>query len=191
MGQEIHVRQGKAGQPAFIVRRGLSRLLRLGIDVLGAVHAPGTDAYDHPGKALQRLSQADFPEEGVLGRHMTAGQENQVALPNQSLRILGVVTVQNVIGLEGDSRLRKGGCGIRSEPAGVRPIFRVGGDEQRPGVGGKDGTNPVNEFVVIAEQRPVGTNHIGAAGKKQNHGHFSLGMAKPGKYSSTKSTLST
>ena len=97
---------------------------------------------------------------------MTAGQKNQVALPDQSLRILCVVTVQDVIGLEGDSRLRKGGCGVRPEPAGAAPVFRIGGNKQRPGVGGKDGTNPVNEFVVIAEQRPVGTNHIGAAGKK-------------------------
>ena len=180
MGKDVDIRQAQAGREAGEVRGGFALFLRLNVDHISGVHASRADADHHPGIILQQLPQADLLEKGILGGNMASGQQNQVAVFNEPLGVLLVEAVQDVIALEGHSLQGKSPGGIRGKTAGAAPVFRVSGNEQRPGIGGQYLADPVDKVVGVAEKRPVRVIDIGTAGNEQYHKSFLLKISRRG-----------
>ena len=87
VGQHHDVGQAQSGEVALVGGiHGLAGQLRLGVDDGRAVHGTGADADDHALVVLQQIAQADAPEEGVLGGHVAAAEDDHVAAVDQILR---------------------------------------------------------------------------------------------------------
>ena len=100
---------------------------------------------------------------------MAAGQDDQVALPDQQLGFCFVPPVQDGGMAEVDAGLRKSSRKIPGEAVGVGVVIRVGSDEQRPGPGRQSRLEMVDKAVGRAEDRPFRPNDAGAAGHKNGH----------------------
>ena len=118
VGQDVHPGQPKSGGKALEIRVGLPFLLRLDVNLVGAVHTPRADAHDHALVSLQNLPEVNVPEERVLGGHMASGEDDKITLCHQRLRLIGVGAVQNGVAAEIHALITEGGNHVRAELAG-------------------------------------------------------------------------
>ena len=169
VGQNVHIRLGKSRQEPLKLRCGFSRLFRLGIDHIGAVHRAGADAHHHAGVILQQLPQTDPLKECILRRHMATSQHDQIAVGYQLRRLMGVSAVQHLIGTEMDTAVGKGHKEICAETAVQIRAIRAGTDIQAATIGRQSPLQPLDQAVLGIHDRPVGAIHKGAAGNKQFH----------------------
>ena len=104
--------------------------------------------YNYRVLELQQLPQADLVEKGILGGHMSAGQDDKIALHDQFCRFILCPAVQNVVAGKMDARLRKGAEHGRAEFTGGSPVIGAGGHKQAPGIYRQVAAQPVQKFVL-------------------------------------------
>ena len=79
MRDEVDVRQAEARKPATVLRvHGLSGHFRMGINPVGAVHAPRAASHYDAVKVPQEVPEADLVDKLVLGRNVTAAENDPV-----------------------------------------------------------------------------------------------------------------
>ena len=93
---QLDVRKAQPLEPAAVMGvRGFTGILRVGIHIIGTVHAAGAATHHHSLIAFQQVSEADFVDKLVLGGHVPAAEDDPVGIPHQFGCLGGILSLQH------------------------------------------------------------------------------------------------
>ena len=125
-----------------------ARFFRLRIDGLCAVHAACADAHNYAGECFEFCGDCEFIEPSILRGHMSAAQDDEIALVDE------VVHIGCVAAIEADERFENQAAAFERGVHGGRAVIaetwviRGGSDEQYSGLIGYCPLEVFDEMIL-------------------------------------------
>ena len=112
----------------------------------------------------QQFPEADFPEEGILGGHMAAGKDDEIAFPDEQPGFILVSPVQLVKLRKSQPCLIEAGGHFLRHPVGESGVIRCCCDKEALGMFRQTPAQILLKSVLRVQDRPGCPINTGAAG---------------------------
>ena len=134
---------------------------------MGGIHRTGADTHHHTIEMLHALAQTELVEEAILGRYVTATEDDEVGIAHHAGHKALGTAVEHLIAVEGEVGMLEDLAHLPSHTVGDLLIVGIGTDEETTD-GMRQGTTKLVEEAVgrIEVARP---SEGGAAGKEECH----------------------
>lgn len=147
--QYICLRESQTWEEASVIGiDAFARFFRLRIDALCAVHAACADAHDDTVKRFELSGNREFIEPAVLRGHMTAAQDDEIALVDERACFGCVAPVQACERFENQAAAFE--RGVHGGRAVIAETWVIGGcsDEQHSGMRGNCPLEVFDEMIL-------------------------------------------